>query len=258
MPKKKVRELPDMNPFEMTSLRIMARLTLADDIDETIIELLRELQLEYDSLYQKNQLLMERVNIDEKTSLLKYNENYLVNIVKAISRYWQSSQKGAMLPISYMRMDLDNFSRINNTWGHDAGDDVLKSVAEVIKTESRPTDYVFRFGGEEFDIVLPVTPLDGATAYAEKMLRSISKLQFRSENGERFKVTASIGLSAFTLDYNNMKMVLSKEILGCYKKVQKEADNACYQAKFDGKNCYRLYNPEVDYPSIMKAYSSRH
>lgn len=247
----------EMTPFEVIVLKLLGHMTLEDHIDEEVIDLLRESQLEYYSLLKKYEILEERVNIDEKTMLLKYNESFLINIVKAISRYWESSQKNYNLPISYLRMDLDDFSKINNRYGHDAGDKILIEVAGVMKRLSRPTDYLFRFGGEEFDIVLPVTELVGAKIYVEKILNGIRQIEVVSSTGETVTVTASVGMSSFILNLQENPRILAENILQLYHVVQKQADYACYHAKLLGKDQYSVFSENVDYEKIMKAYSGR-
>jgi diguanylate cyclase (GGDEF)-like protein len=239
--------------FQITALKILTRLTLQENIDDMIIEHLRELGLEYDSVMKK----YEMSNIDYKTSLLKYNEDFLVNIVKTISRYWQGSQKTHVIPISYIRVDLDDFSKINNRYGHDAGDLVLAKVAETLKKAVRPTDYVFRFGGEEFDIVLPVTPLEGAAVFIDRAIKAIRKIDLTINTCEKIGVTASMGLSYFEIDFSYLKKIMPDEIILLYRRAQKQADCACYQAKFNGKDRYRVYDSEADYSTIMREYSSR-
>lgn len=249
----------EINNFEITALKILTRLTLQENIDEEIIDLMRELQLEYYMLMKKYEVLEERVNIDTKTNLLKYNEAYLVNIVKAISRYLQASQKTHNLSISYIRLDLDDFSKINNRYGHDVGDKVLVAVSETLRKLSRPTDYLFRFGGEEFDIVLPVTPIEGAEVFVKKVMDSINNLKIPVDNDDNsfINITGSFGISHIKIDFDTLKVVDQEEIIKLYNKVQKEADYACYHAKYSGKNCYKIYDPSIDYKQIMKEYSEK-
>lgn len=254
-PGKKKKSISD---FEVIALKILSHLALQDNIDEEVIELLREIQMEHYTLLKKYEVLEERINIDNKTSLLKYNEALLVNIVKAISRYWQSSKKSAVLPLSYLRMDLDDFSKVNNIYGHAAGDDVLIAVARAMKKVSRPTDYLFRFGGEEFDIVLPVTELDGAEKYAQKLINEIRKIRIPSGSGGFIKITASIGGASFNISYTAGGQIFKKEILKMYHSVQKQADCACYHAKSMGKDRFCGYRKGVDYEKIMEKYGMNH
>lgn len=247
-----------ISKFNLIALKALTRLTFQPEIDDEIIDLIREMELEYDNLLRKYEILAERVNLDEKTSLLKYNETFLVNIIKTASRYWETSAFTHVLSISYMRLDLDDFSKINNRYGHDVGDKVLIRVAEVMKERTRPTDYLFRFGGEEFDIVLPATPLEGAEVCAEKLLNGIREIQILREDGESIRITASIGISSFKHDFRAKDKMISDKVTESYHAVQKQADCACYHAKYLGKDRYCLYNPNEDYKFIMREYSSRH
>jgi len=244
-----------ISQFGIISCQIFSHLIINDNVDDAIIEKLRSLEMEYDSLLKKNDILEERVNIDDKTSLLKYNEEFLVNIIKTASRYLENNRANIM-DVSYLRIDLDDFSKINNYYGHDVGDKVLVAVSKVMKDSSRPTDYLFRFGGEEFDIVLPSTPLEGAVTYAEKLLAGFRGISL-SIGKDEVKVSASIGIAHFDVDLSTCKAHnhVTKGTIEYYHKVQKEADNACYSAKLGGKDRYVVYNSEVDYDKVRKEYS---
>ena len=98
-------------------------------------------------------------------------------------------------PLTVAFIDLDLFKPINDTFGHEAGDTVLASVADVLRQSIRRTDIVGRYGGEEFVIVFPETTVDEATAVAEKLRLLVSKQQFRVGHDEVIGVTVSIGLA---------------------------------------------------------------
>ncbi len=245
-----------ISQFGIISCQIFTRLIMNDNVDENIIEKLRRLEMEYDSILKKNGILEERVNIDDKTSLLKYNEDFLVNIIKTASRYVENKRDDIM-DISYLRVDLDDFSKINNRYGHDVGDEVLVTVSKVMKEASRPTDYLFRFGGEEFDIVLPSTPLKGAIVYVEKLLARFRDISVACKQ-DKVKVSASIGISHFEVDLSDCKehIDINADVIEYYHKAQKEADNACYKVKLDGKDDYSVYNSTIDYDLVRKTYSA--
>ncbi len=244
----------ELTEFSLTTLQILGRLILQDNVDEDIIDNLRKLELIYDNLLRKYIIIQEKVNIDDKTTLLKYNEDFLVNIVKTASRYYQHQKSRSMMNISYLRIDLDDFSSINNIYGHDIGDAVLKDVSSKMKQVSRPTDYLFRFGGEEFDIVLPATPLEGAQVYAEKLLKAIQAVEISCDS-RQVTVSASIGIDSFSVDLGDA-FVASQEILEHYHEAQKHADYACYYAKYQGKARWSVYNPEINYKQIMLEYGA--
>jgi diguanylate cyclase (GGDEF)-like protein len=121
-------------------------------------------------------------------------------------------------------LDLDHFKRINDTWGHPAGDAVLRHVAQTMVNSVRSTDLVGRLGGEEFIVLLPHTSAETGRKIAEKIRQRLEVSELRWE-GTRISVTASIGLSGTSADE-------SREFDSLYT----EADKALYLAKQRGRN----------------------
>jgi diguanylate cyclase (GGDEF)-like protein len=126
-------------------------------------------------------------------------------------------------PLSLMLLDIDKFKSINDRFGHDAGDLVLKAVAETCKVTKRQTDVVARFGGEEFVLLLPETDEAAAEIAAERLRRAIQDHPHVLP-GETLQVTASIGLAGATLGMAAFEVML------------KRADQALYEAKHTGRN----------------------
>jgi diguanylate cyclase (GGDEF)-like protein len=131
-----------------------------------------------------------------------------------------ASRHGA--PLSVFLMDLDHFKAVNDTHGHQAGDEVLKRVAQAIQTEIRTGDVLSRYGGEEFVALLPETGRERAMEIAERLRKVIEKLDIRFE-GESIRVTASFGVSALTPGCDKERLI-------------KEADAMLYKAKANGRN----------------------
>jgi diguanylate cyclase (GGDEF)-like protein/PAS domain S-box-containing protein len=128
-------------------------------------------------------------------------------------------------------MDLDYFKKVNDSLGHDAGDQLLVSVAERLKSYARKTDIVARLGGDEFVVVLPeIDDYRAAAAFAEK-IRLLVVNPFIIRGRELF-ITASFGISFYPLDGNS------------YATLIKNADQALYQAKERGRNNYQFCDPE--------------
>ncbi len=123
-------------------------------------------------------------------------------------------------PLSLLLMDLDHFKTINDTFGHDIGDVVLRNVAEVVSATLRSTDIFARYGGEEFVVVCPDTDLDGAVVVAEKLRGAIEGYRFPGVGG---KVTISVGISL--MEAGDAEDAL----IG-------RADRALYVAKKTGRN----------------------
>lgn len=126
-------------------------------------------------------------------------------------------------PFSVLFIDLDHFKRINDNHGHDAGDHVLRTVAQVIQTQVRSSDVVGRIGGEEFSVFLPNTDVTGACTVAETLRSAIEASQPQVDD-VRLTVTASIGVASKRLQDQSMVAI------------QKTADLAMYEAKKQGRN----------------------
>jgi two-component system, cell cycle response regulator len=121
-------------------------------------------------------------------------------------------------------IDIDYFKSVNDSWGHDTGDDVLREFAIRIKKSIRGIDLACRYGGEEFVVVMPDTDMAVATVVAERLRRRIASEPFPIQQGAHtIEVTISIGIAALGHD-ENAAMVI------------KRADQALYRAKRDGRN----------------------
>jgi diguanylate cyclase (GGDEF)-like protein len=125
-------------------------------------------------------------------------------------------------PFSLLMVDVDHFKRYNDTFGHLAGDEVLKRLAQVLSAAIRTADYAARYGGEEFTVVLPETPLDGAREVAERIRVMMEKESFGADGAGR--VTLSVGIAEFPADGATVEAVTSA------------ADSALYAAKEYGRN----------------------
>jgi two-component system, cell cycle response regulator len=122
-------------------------------------------------------------------------------------------------------LDIDYFKSINDTYGHDAGDDVLRDLALRVKRSIRGIDLACRTGGEEFVIVMPETDMAVAAMVAERLRRRIAAEPFSINQGQRtIPVTLSIGIAALRGQDDNAASLL------------KRADQALYRAKRDGRN----------------------
>lgn len=127
-------------------------------------------------------------------------------------------------------MDIDHFKRLNDTFGHAAGDTVLCEVADIVRNLVRRTDVVGRLGGEEFVLLFPATPLAGAAALVEQLRTTLHHHAFQL-GGEEVTVTASFGVASSA----NRHDISWQLLLG-------EADQALYTAKHDGRNLARFFH----------------
>ncbi|WP_197498792.1 sensor domain-containing diguanylate cyclase [Halodesulfovibrio spirochaetisodalis] len=131
-----------------------------------------------------------------------------------------------------MIADIDNFKNINDTYGHLAGDLVLKDLSQILADSLRTSDYIARFGGEEFAVLLPCTSASHATILAERIRIQIENHGFCTDNGV-IKTTASIGVACINLTTVEPPV----EII-------RRADAALYQAKHEGKNKVTVLYPD--------------
>jgi two-component system cell cycle response regulator len=165
------------------------------------------------------QMSIEAAITDALTGLhnRRYMETHLATLVE------QAQARGK--PLTVLVLDIDFFKAVNDTHGHDAGDDVLREFAVRLKKSIRGIDLACRLGGEEFVVVMPDTDMAVATMVAERLRRRIAADPFPIARGERkVEVTISIGLAAL-----NGADDMAANVL-------KRADQALYRAKRDGRN----------------------
>jgi diguanylate cyclase (GGDEF)-like protein len=125
-------------------------------------------------------------------------------------------------PCSIVMIDLDNFKSINDTWGHQAGDKVIKATSQLLKQRLRNSDLMGRYGGEEFMLILPETEVNTAGRLVNELRKSFEIIEF-NEGTNKFNVTFSAGISEGSHGHS------AKELI-------RKADEALYRAKSDGKN----------------------
>lgn len=127
-------------------------------------------------------------------------------------------------PFSLLMLDIDLFKTVNDTYGHLAGDEVLRAFSAIIRSAVRPIDLVARYGGEEFALVLPETTSVGALATAERIREIIATKAIPLPSGQTVNLTVSIGVASYPEDADSREMLTGA------------ADQALYVAKFGGRN----------------------
>ena len=163
--------------------------------------------------------LQAEARVDPKTGL--FNARYFAS---ALSEELGRAQRFER-PLSLIMADLDLLREINNSYGHLAGDAVLKGIAEVFRAELRHYDVPARFGGEEFSILLPETPPEGAMEIAERIRRAVAEKLYDVEtSSEPIRATVSIGVAGFPKDAQDPNALIH------------QADLAVYRAKLQGRN----------------------
>ena len=149
-----------------------------------------------------------------------YNRRYLDTHLRSVIARAAATEK----PACVLLFDIDHFKGINDTYGHDAGDDVLKDFAERLRRGVRGIDLVARYGGEEFILVMPETDSGFAATVAERLRQDVEKVLFSTSQGEELPVTVSIGLAEWHGAQDNAEALIRR------------ADQALYAAKRAGRN----------------------
>lgn len=127
-------------------------------------------------------------------------------------------------PLSLLVIDCDNFKRVNDNFGHLEGDKVLQALAKVIGLCLRRTDSAYRYGGEEFVLILPEAEIGAASRLAERLRQGFADEIVLADNGQEIRCTISVGLAAYRLGEAESQFI-------------RRADEANYEAKRRGKNC---------------------
>jgi len=176
-----------------------------------------EISQAHEALIEKNRELHQLSITDSLTGI--FNRKHVMDLFDM--EFIRTQRYGT--PFSVLIADLDHFKAVNDTYGHLAGDSVLRSIAKAMVESVRACDHIGRYGGEEFVVVLPNTGIDGAMDMAERIRRKIRLVTFNND-GQEFSMTLSIGLAVCHDDDNSVEAIL------------KRADDALYRAKANGRD----------------------
>ena len=171
-----------------------------------------------DELLEAYALLQQLVTVDPLTGL--ENRRSLMDFAEVQLKLAQRYKSF----FSIILIDLDYFKKINDTYGHLIGDEILKNIAKILKYVLRNVDHIGRFGGEEFIVILPNTNLKNAVVTAEKVREAIANFKHNIEE-QIIQATVSIGIASYNPLDDDVNQILER------------ADQALYQAKSSGRNC---------------------
>lgn len=182
-----------------------------------ILGILIVLILEHWYYQNSNKELREELNIDELTKAF----NRRAATKKLQETFYLFKRYNNIYTI--ILFDIDDFKKINDNYGHDIGDMVLRNLVEIVNKSTRKTDFLYRWGGEEFLLICEGLKEENLDLFTDKILKDVEKFQYESQ-GEKYHITISIGASYYSKDDQDFLSVV------------KRADMALYNSKKEGKN----------------------
>ena len=207
------------NPVGALFLMFLYTLTLAKRFSDAYFRCSEVVKEKTSELNEANALLTELAMHDPLTGL-----NNRRSFFESADRILNHSRRYGS-GFSILLLDLDYFKKVNDRYGHQTGDSVLKGLADTLEDNVRSADVTARYGGEEFVILLDQIELDEAVHTAEKIRRKVAGLSFLDDEEKRISVTVSIGIAAFEEGTPSVQDIINR------------ADEALYRSKADGRNC---------------------
>jgi len=207
--------------FERAAAELAALCAESEERYRDLEQRFLTMQHENMDLMMRNRILSEVSARDSLTGL--YNRWYVMEKIE--SEMNRSLRHGS--PVTVLMMDIDHFKRVNDTWGHAAGDQVLKAVGQVLRDSCRVYDVPGRYGGEEFCVVLPETAIGNSPAVAERIRTRVESSLVAFEDLS-IHVTASIGIAGIEAGAADAAQTANALI--------DRADRALYVAKHRGRN----------------------
>ena len=222
--------------FEIRLIEPLQATALQDKANEIMMirhlrmhEEVNQVRRDAEELAARSQILEDKVHKDSLTGLFNrshFDAILLKEFTHATEQDW---------PLSVAFIDLDNFKQVNDTFGHKVGDEVLQSIANVMRDHTRQSDMLARYGGEEFVAILPGTDSTGACRLFERIMEAVRGLDHIGLTRQSLSVTLSIGVASYgDLEH---KFSSASELL-------QAADDAMYAAKNAGRNRLVVYSDQ--------------
>jgi diguanylate cyclase (GGDEF)-like protein len=178
--------------------------------------------LERKSLEAERQKLVDqfqRLAMTDPLTDLPNRRAFDIEVARLVAQMRRTGQ-----PAAVAILDIDRFKRVNDTYGHAVGDDVLRKIGKIVPLQLRAGDFVARVGGEEFGLLMPNTNRDQAIGISERLRQTIAATQIENDGHAPLAVTVSIGITAI-------------DVQEPFESSWKRADQSLYDAKESGRNC---------------------
>ncbi|WP_448212190.1 GGDEF domain-containing protein [Colwellia sp. MEBiC06753] len=212
-------KLPAVANIASSGERIYWAIFLAEERDKFYQELL----VTRESLERQNEKLLDLTRVDPLTSLLNRRATIddFYNIIKQLKRVF--------VPVSCVIIDIDFFKKINDGYGHNEGDKIIRALSAKLKESARDSDIVARWGGEEFLMLLYNSNASNTKIFCERLHKKINLIKLPDSKS----LTVSIGVT----ELKENELGLDK----VFDRIIKRSDDALYFAKMNGRNCTKLY-----------------
>lgn len=213
------RPITGIADFMYQNVTISPLVSIRGEVDQigVLVYDVTDVAVNKQALLAANQELERLSRTDRLTQL--YNRGFWEEcLVREFKRYQRERGK-----VSLVMFDIDHFKKVNDTYGHQAGDEVIRMVASCFRHELRTTDIGGRYGGEEFCAILVGAPADGALVFAERLRESVASRVIMHE-GREIRVTISLGVAELDASATDIKAWIER------------SDQALYQSKAGGRN----------------------
>ncbi len=209
---------------------------ILNEAQQELVQLSLMTQHQVQEIKKENETLQVKATTDPLTGLAnraRFNEFFEEQFARAYK---------LQRPLAILFIDIDHFKQVNDTYGHQAGDEVLKRLGKLLKLAVRNIDLAVRYGGEEFALVLTETDSNAAAQMADEIRQAIMAEQIVFE-GKQIKISGSIGVAG-----TDRTRIFQSPL-----QLTNAADRAVYAAKAAGRNCVRLFRPKVQDPAAATA-----
>jgi diguanylate cyclase (GGDEF)-like protein len=256
---KRIQEFVDKTQLTLKGKRSMTKLSDMSVLKpEDILSLFHQDKLnEKDAMFwlgvlavnaeEKSKQHEQMATTDELTQV--YNRRaFIDNLSKELSRLRSKHlqiQKLLEEPmtLTLLIVDIDFFKKVNDKYGHLAGDRALKSVADILSKQVRGADTVFRYGGEEFTIIMPDTPREEALEAAKRINRAVAKANILIDEKKKKYIKATVSIGAASIDGHQLSGVQVTDMM--IPKLIAQADEALYFAKGNGRNQVTMWTKKI-------------
>ncbi len=201
---------------------------ILNEANEALIQMTLQTQRQVQKIQEENQVLQQKATTDPLTGIAnraRFNEF----LEEQFERAFKLNR-----PMTVLFLDVDHFKKVNDQYGHQAGDEVLKAVGKLLKLAARNVDLAARYGGEEFALILSDTESNTGAQLADDIRQAIEAEVVHFE-GNTIRITASLGVAGTD----------RQRLFTSAAQLTNAADRAVYAAKAAGRNCVRLFRPKV-------------